>query len=104
MAEFVKAAKVTDVPEGEMKSFNVNGKGVVLCHTAEGFFAVADFCTHDDGPLADGFLDGDQVECPRHGARFSVKTGAVLCLPAVLPIPTFRVKVEGEDILVNVEC
>lgn len=104
MSEFVKVAKVLDVPEGEMKSFNVKGKGVALCHTAEGFFAVADLCTHDDGPLADGFLDGDQVECPRHGARFSVKTGEVLCLPAVVPIPRYEVKVEGDDIFVSVEC
>jgi 3-phenylpropionate/trans-cinnamate dioxygenase ferredoxin subunit len=66
-------------------------------------YAVANVCTHDDGPLGAGTLDGHQIECPRHGARFDVRTGDVTSLPAIVPVPTFAVKVEGEDVWVDVD-
>lgn len=56
-------------------------------------YAIQDVCTHDDGPLAEGMQDGGEIECPRHGARFDVRTGAALCMPAVTPVPAFKTRV-----------
>ena len=99
---FVPVAKTTEIAVGELKPVVVDGKPLLICHTADGFFAIDDTCTHDDGPLADGWLEGDAIECPRHGARFDVKTGKVLCLPAAVPIKSYPVKVDGGDIKVSV--
>jgi 3-phenylpropionate/trans-cinnamate dioxygenase ferredoxin subunit len=100
---FAKAAQVNDVPPGQVKVVLVEDEYVALCNVDGQIYAVADVCTHDGGPLGEGHLYQDQIECPRHGARFSVKTGAVKSLPAIVPIPTFEVKVEGDDIFVDVE-
>ena len=94
-------AKASEIPVGALKPVAVQGKRLLVCHTAEGFFAVDDTCTHDDGPLADGWLEGDAIECPRHGARFDVRTGKVLCLPAAVGIRSYPVTVEGDDVKVR---
>ena len=99
---FVPVAKTTEIAVGALKPVVVDGKPLLICHTAEGFFAIDDTCTHDDGPLADGWLEGDAIECPRHGARFDVKTGKVLCLPAAVPIKSYPVKIDGDAIQVQV--
>jgi 3-phenylpropionate/trans-cinnamate dioxygenase ferredoxin subunit len=65
------------------------------------FFAFADACTHDDGPVAEGELDDYVIECPRHGAKFDIRTGKVKQLPAVTPIPVCAVQVEGDTVLVS---
>jgi nitrite reductase/ring-hydroxylating ferredoxin subunit len=100
---YFKAAKLSDIPPGRSKVVEVDDEEVALCNVGGEIFAIANVCTHDDGPLGDGFLLGDQIECPRHGARFCVRTGAVKVLPATVPVPTFDVKVEGDDILVDVD-
>ena len=97
-----EVAKTSEIPVGQVKPVAVQGKRLLICHTAEGFYAVDDTCTHDDGPLADGWLEGDAIECPRHGARFDVKTGKVLCLPAAVPINSYQVRVQGDAVQVNV--
>ena len=101
-AEFVAVAKASEIPVGQFKTAVVGGKPILICHTAAGFYAVDDTCTHDDGPLAEGWMDGNAIECPRHGARFDVTSGAVLCLPAPVPIKSYPVKVDGDAITVNV--
>jgi 3-phenylpropionate/trans-cinnamate dioxygenase ferredoxin subunit len=100
---FVKAAKVGDVPLGLAVTVEIGDEDIALCNVDGALYAVANLCTHDGGPLGEGQLYGDQIECPRHGARFDVKTGAVKRLPAVMPIETFEVKVVGDEILVDVE-
>jgi len=100
--EFVKVATVADVPDNSVKVVEANGKRIALCHAEGEFYAIADLCTHDDGPLGEGELLDHQIECPRHGARFDVKTGKALCLPAVLPVPTFKVELRGDEIFVGV--
>ena len=103
MAEtFLVVVKASEIAVGEFKPVEVNGKRLLICHTETGFYAVDDTCTHDDGPLADGWLEGHAIECPRHGARFDVTTGKVLCLPAAVPIKSYQVKVEGDDVQINV--
>ncbi len=100
---FVKAAHVSDIAPGQVKVVEVEDEDVVLCNVDGEIYAIANVCTHDDGPLGQGHLHGDQIECPRHGARFNVRTGDALTLPAVVPIPTFEVKIEGDDIFVDVD-
>ena len=99
---FVAVAKADEIPVGQFKSTTVQGKRLLICHTAEGFYAVDDTCTHDDGPLADGWLDGNAIECPRHGARFDVTSGKVLCLPAAVPIKSYPLTIENNEVKVDV--
>ena len=99
---FVSVAKASEIPVGQLKPVEAGGKRLLICHTAGGFYAVDDTCTHDDGPLADGWLEGEAIECPRHGARFDVTTGKVLCLPAAVPVNSYPVRVEGDAVSVDV--
>ncbi len=103
MAEFVKVATTGDIPPGQVRSYPVNGKQIALCNVEGTFYAIDDICTHDGGELGEGELLGDQIECPRHGARFDVKTGRALTLPAVVPIESYPVQVEGDEIKVQVD-
>jgi 3-phenylpropionate/trans-cinnamate dioxygenase ferredoxin subunit len=101
---FAKVAKVSDIAPGQVKVVEVEDEDVALCNVDGQIYAIADVCTHDNGPLGQGHLHGDQIECPRHGARFDVRTGDALTLPAIVAIPTFEVKIEGDDILVNIDA
>jgi 3-phenylpropionate/trans-cinnamate dioxygenase ferredoxin subunit len=100
---FVRVAKRSDVPPGRVQVVEVEGVDVALCNVDAEIYAIANVCTHDEGPLGAGYLFGDEIECPRHGARFNVRTGEVKALPAIMPLPTFDVRVEGEDIWVDVD-
>jgi 3-phenylpropionate/trans-cinnamate dioxygenase ferredoxin subunit len=100
---FVRAAKLSEVPEGRAIVVTLGETEVALGNVAGQIYAVANLCTHDGGPLGEGELLDHQIECPRHGARFDLRSGAVRTLPAVVPIPTYDVKVEGDDILVDVD-
>ena len=99
----IKAAKLTDVPPGAVKVVDLDDREIALCNVDGQIYAIANLCTHDGGPLNQGCLDGHAVECPRHGARFDVRTGAVLSLPAVLPVPNYGVELDGDDIFVEVD-
>ena len=99
---FIVVAKASEISVGAFKPVEIQSKRLLVCHTETGFYAVDDTCTHDDGPLADGWLEGNAIECPRHGARFDVTTGKVLCLPAAVPIRSYPVMIEGNDIKVKV--
>jgi len=103
MADFVKVAKKSDLPPGERIVVEVDDLYIAVFNVGGKFYAIEDVCTHDDGPLAEGELDGYEIECPRHGARFDLRTGKVLSFPAVVDVPWFEVKVEGDDVLVAVE-
>lgn len=100
---FVRVAQVSDVKEGTAKVFTVGETRIALCHAEGHFYAIADVCTHDGGPLGEGELVDCQIECPRHGARFDVKTGKALCLPAVVGVPTYKVEVEDGSVYINTE-
>ena len=97
----VAVARTEELKVGQFKPVEVQGKRLLICHVEEGYYAVDDLCTHDGGILADGELEGTAIECPRHGARFDVKTGQVLCLPAAVGIASYPVTVEGDEIKVT---
>ena len=99
---FERICSVSEVPPGTARVFEVGDRAIAVCNVGGQLFAVDDVCTHDEGSLEQGELEGFEIECPRHGARFDVRTGAAKVLPAVLPIETFGVRVQGEDIEIDV--
>ena len=96
-----KVAKVTDVEEGAGKVVAAGGKEIALFKFEGAFYALENTCPHRGGPLGEGFLDGSEVTCPWHAWVFDVKTGACQTAPDVKQ-PSFKVKAEGEDVLVDV--
>jgi 3-phenylpropionate/trans-cinnamate dioxygenase ferredoxin subunit len=99
--EFIPVAGVEDLPTGERLFVEIDKQPIVVFNLAGGLFAIADVCSHDDGPVGDGELDGDEVICPRHGARFDLRTGKALALPAVVDIPAYPVRVVDGQIEVG---
>jgi 3-phenylpropionate/trans-cinnamate dioxygenase ferredoxin subunit len=98
----ITVAKATDTPPGTITVHEVDGKRIALCNVNGRFYAIDDVCTHDGGPLDQGELIDNLVECPRHGARFDVTTGRAVVLPAVRPVKTYPVEVDGDDVKVDV--
>ena len=103
MARFVRIAAVNDIPPGKVGYAEVDGLRVAICNADGQFYAIDDVCTHDGGSLDQGELQGYQIECPRHGAKFDIRTGRVTALPAIIPVGTYEVRVEGDDLLLDVE-
>jgi 3-phenylpropionate/trans-cinnamate dioxygenase ferredoxin subunit len=101
MTKFVKVARVTDIPPGERLFYDFEDESAIILNVNGEFYCIADVCSHDGGPLEDGELEGFEIVCPRHGARFDVRNGKVLALPATRPIPYYAVKVENGDIFVE---
>ena len=96
-----KVSQLGDPEPGKVKIIEAGPEVLALCNVGGLYYAIEDVCTHDGGPLDQGELDGCEIECPRHGGRFDVLTGRATCFPAVMPVQTFPVTVEGEDILVE---
>ncbi len=95
--EFVAIAGVDEIPNGERLFVEVDDDYIVVFNIAGDFYAIADLCSHDDGPLGEGELEEYEVACPRHGARFDVRSGEACTLPAVEGIPAYPVRVvEGQ--------
>ena len=99
--DFVPVAAESELPNGERIFIEIDNETIVVFNIAGQYFAIADVCSHDDGPVAEGELDGYAIECPRHGAHFDVRTGKVLSLPAAVDIPAYPVRVENGEILLG---
>ncbi|MBX9937806.1 MAG: non-heme iron oxygenase ferredoxin subunit [Candidatus Obscuribacterales bacterium] len=99
----VENVSLSEIKPGGVKVCKLGDLDLAICNVDGKLYAVQDLCTHDDGPLGEGELDGCQIECPRHGARFDVTTGKALSLPAVLPIPTYKVTVKDGEIYVSTQ-
>jgi 3-phenylpropionate/trans-cinnamate dioxygenase ferredoxin subunit len=93
MSEWIDVAAETALVDGEHVVVDVNGDDVAVFKIEGQFYAVEDVCTHDGTEIASGELDGHEIICPRHGARFCVKTGEVKCAPAYENIATFPVRI-----------
>ena len=100
MSTFIKVATLSELPPGAKKLVEVEGRPIALFHVDGGLHAIDDVCTHDGGPLADGELSGCEIECPRHGARFDVRTGRPLSMPAIEPVTVHVIEVRGDDVFV----
>jgi len=101
MAEFLRVASVAEIPDPGKLLVDVDGELVALFHVEGRFYAIDDVCTHDGGPLVDGELSGYKIACPRHGAKFDIRTGAALTMPAVRPTRAHEVKVENDGLWVR---
>jgi 3-phenylpropionate/trans-cinnamate dioxygenase ferredoxin subunit len=100
---FKTVAKVEETEPGTISVREVGGVRIALCNVDGTYYAIDDVCTHDGGPLDQGELEGNLVECPRHGARFDVTNGRPVVLPAVRPVKTYPVQVLGDEVQVDVE-
>ena len=101
MSSFIPVAKISDIPDPGKKLVEVDERLVVVVHVAGQFYAIDDVCTHDGGPLGEGELDGYTISCPRHGAKFDVRDGRALTMPATKATGSYEVKISGDDVLVK---
>lgn len=99
--DFVKVANTKDIQSSHMKEVQVNGENICVVNVEGKYYAIGSICTHEGGPLADGTLEGYEVECPWHGSKFDVRTGDVMSPPASEPEPVYQVKVDGNDVLIK---
>ncbi len=95
-------ARIADVAVGTTKRVTVDGDAILLCNVAGTVYAIEDVCTHDGGELDASELEGCRIACPRHGAYFDVTTGAALTLPAIVPVRTYPVRIDGDTIYLDV--
>ena len=101
MTDWTDVAAVKDLPPGTHTTVTVEDVTIAVFNLAGQFYAIEDICTHDGGSLTGGEMDGDEIVCPRHGARFSIKTGAVLAPPAYEGVATFPVRVQDGRVQVR---
>ncbi len=101
MGDFQTVANVSEIRTGEMKLVDLDDEEVVIANVDGAFFAFGTECPHAGGPLVEGELQGEAVTCPWHASIFNVKSGEVLKEPAEDPIPTYEVRVEGDEIQVR---
>jgi glycine betaine catabolism B len=99
--DFVKVANTKDIQPSQMKEVEVNGENICVANVEGKYYAIGSICTHEGGPLADGTLEGYEVECPWHNSKFDVRTGEVTSPPASEPEPAYEVKVDGNSILIK---
>ena len=91
-------ASTDEVQPGDRIVIEVKDHFVAIFNVDNKLYAIEDICTHDDGPLAEGTLDGTIIECPRHGAKFDIATGKVISMPAITPVPRYEVRTQNDDI------
>lgn len=101
MAEWVDVAKVEDFPPGTVRTVEIEGTPIAVFNLNGHYYAIEDVCTHEAETLSDGAVEGEEIVCPRHGAHFSIVTGAALSPPAYEPVTTFPVQVEGGMVMVK---
>src|SRR4051812_29945765 len=101
MPDFVKVARSSEVPDPGKLLVEVDDRMVALFRVGGKFFALDDVCTHDGGPLAEGELCGYEIACPRHGAKFDIRDGRALTMPATKATVAHEVKVAGDEVYVR---
>ena len=101
MSDFEPVASINEIEPGGRKEVLVDETPVLIVRVGDQFYAIEDVCTHDGQALADGPVQGSEIVCPRHGARFDLATGKALCMPATQPIRTFQVEVRDGQVFVK---
>jgi 3-phenylpropionate/trans-cinnamate dioxygenase ferredoxin component len=99
---YVVVATTAEIPPGEHKIVEIEEQSLIIFHADDTFYALANICSHDNGPLGEGMCYDHEIMCPRHGARFDFRTGKVLSFPAIVDVPAYPVKVESDRILVKI--
>lgn len=102
MSKLIKIGRKTDIENGKIKEYTVSGKQIAVANCEGDYFAFDASCTHAQCALSGGYLDGYTVTCYCHGAQFDVQSGKVLAPPATIPLNTYSVNIEGEDIIVEI--
>ena len=100
--EFSEIAPASELPNGERLFVDLGDKPIVIFNLAGQYFAIGDVCSHDDGPLGDGVISGQNIVCPRHGAEFDLRSGKAVAMPAVIDIPSYPVQVRNGVIFVGI--
>ena len=103
MSDWVDVAPQDQFPPGSWRSIELDGVAVAVFNLDGEYYAIEDVCTHDGGTLTGGLLEGEQIVCPRHGARFSIKTGEALAAPAYEGVATFPLRIAGGMVQVRDE-
>jgi 3-phenylpropionate/trans-cinnamate dioxygenase ferredoxin subunit len=105
LSETITVCKADELPEGEMRLVEADGRKIGVFNCGGELLAIEDRCSHDDGPLAEGPFDAESctVECPRHGSTFDLRTGRPKTLPAFQPVETFDVGVEDGAVKLTIE-
>ena len=96
--EFIPVGHVDEFKEGVRLFVEIDNKPIMILKQNGEYYAIADVCSHDDGPVGEGAIEGHEIICPRHGARFDLGTGKVLALPAFVDIPAYPVRVTGDQV------
>jgi len=99
--EYVTVATADELGDGERLILDIDGEAIAVFNIAGLYYAIADVCSHDDGPVAEGELNEHEIICPRHGAKFDIRDGHVLTLPAIVDIPAYPVRIEGNEIQIG---
>jgi len=100
--KFIEIARVDQLPAGERLFVDVSGKSIVIFNLAGKLYAIGDVCSHDNGPVGDGDIDENEIICPRHGARFEIRSGKATSLPAIVDIPAYPLRVENGMIVLGI--
>lgn len=101
MSNWKTVAKLDDLEPGQWRTVDVDGTQIAVFNLEGEYFAIEDLCTHDGGQLTGGAVEGGEIVCPRHGARFCIRTGAALTAPAYEPTAKFPVRIENGEIMVR---
>ena len=101
MADWIKVSDAGDPPPGQVKVVTPRGERIALANVNGEYYAIDDVCTHDGGSLDQGEVLDYEIECPRHGAHFDLRTGEALTLPAVFPVKAYAVKVVGQEVFID---
>lgn len=102
MGEFVKVGTTSEIAAGQAKLVETGGRRIAVFNIDGSFYAVDDTCPHRGGPLSEGFVQGDEVTCPWHGARFKVTSGEVLGPPAARGVASYPTRVQGSDVEIEI--
>lgn len=100
--QFFEILPEDELKDGERLFIEIGGKSIVLFKIAGEFFAIGDICSHDNGPVGDGEIEGNEIICPRHGGRFDIHTGKATSLPALVDIPAYPVRVNNDKVEIGI--
>jgi len=103
MAGWLSAGREGELAAGQVRVVQAGRQRLAVCNVDGNYYCIDDVCTHDGGPLDQGELDGSEIECPRHGARFDVTSGRATCMPAIVPVKTHAVRVVYGEIQVQTD-